>query len=237
MKLPRLVINSFQRRCQLKVDNVEAFLEELKGQENLTPVQLEQFQRLTTALTDQWGCMETAWLAHLVPAPASTEEAALLQELDAIVVATGKAVTAILAASEQFVTGQSGESVPEPVHVSMPTTQIQGQIGLGAEVTTGAVAGAAMVAQVATEDTATFRTNAIDVKAETLAEAGVEYSMEAEGRMGELGEFSPKTKICLSIVTFSKRANSRETVRLGFGGTKRRREPRDAVGTTSHQMI
>ena len=81
MKLPRLVINSFRRRCQLKVDNIEASLVELEGQEGLMTVQLEQFQRLTKALTDQWGRMEAAWLAHLVPATVSTEEAALLREL------------------------------------------------------------------------------------------------------------------------------------------------------------
>ena len=54
---------------------------ELEGQEGLMTVQLEQFQRLTKALTDQWGRMEAAWLAHLVPATVSTEEAALLREL------------------------------------------------------------------------------------------------------------------------------------------------------------
>ena len=184
MKLPRLVINSFRRRCQLKVDNIEAFLVELEGQEGLMTVQLEQFQRLTKALTDQWGRMEAAWLAHLVPATVSTEEAALLRELDAIVAATRKAVAAVLAVSEQFVTGQSGESVPGPGHVLMPTTLVQGQIRLGAEVATGAVEGAAMVAQVAIEDTTTFRTDATDVKAGSLAEAGGEYSMVAEDCTG-----------------------------------------------------
>jgi hypothetical protein len=153
MKLPRLVINSFRRRCQLKVDNIEASLVELKGQECIMTMQLEQCQRLTSALTDQW-----------------------------------KAVADILAVSEQFVTGQSGEPVPGPGHESMPTTLVQGQTRLGVEVATGAVAGAAMVAQVAIEDTATFRTNATDVKAGSLAEAGGEYSMVAEDRTGELGE-------------------------------------------------
>jgi hypothetical protein len=79
------------------------------------------------------------------------------------VAATRKAVAAVLAVSEQFVTGQ---------------------IRLGAEVATGAVEGAAMVAQVAIEDTTTFRTDATDVKAGSLAEAGGEYSMVAEDCTG-----------------------------------------------------
>ena len=86
MKLPRLVINSFKRRCQLKIDNIKAFM---AGQKNLTSARLEKLQWLTTALTDQWRRKETAWFAHLVPELMSSGEVALLRELDEIVEATG----------------------------------------------------------------------------------------------------------------------------------------------------
>jgi phosphopantothenoylcysteine synthetase/decarboxylase len=135
--------------------------------------------------------METHGNSVVCPPGPSTDE--LLRELDEIVEATGKAVKDILTASELFITGNLGETIPEPGHISTPTNQVKGRVGLdvATEVARGALVEATRVAQVATEDKtatedmATLLTNATDVKAETLAEAGGEYSLEAEDRMGE----------------------------------------------------
>ena len=60
---------------------------------------------------------------------------------------------------------------------------------MAAEVATGALAEANAVAQMATEDKATFLRDAVDVEARTLAEAGGEYSLEADGCLEKLGKF------------------------------------------------
>jgi hypothetical protein len=180
MKLTRIIIGSFRHRCQLKINNIEAFM---AAQEDVTSARLEKLQWLTTALTDQWKRMEMAWFAHLVPDPISSGEAELLMELGEIVEATGKAVDGMLTASQQFNTGKLGETLPEPGPRSVPTNQIRGRVrfSVAAEAATGALAEANAVAQMATEDKATFLKDAVDVEARTLAEAGGETSLEADG--------------------------------------------------------
>jgi hypothetical protein len=100
-------------------------------------------------------------------------------ELGEIVEATGKAVDGMLTASQQFNTGKLGETLPEPGPRSVPTNQIR--FSVAAEAATGALAEANAVAQMATEDKATFLKDAVDVEARTLAEAGGETSLEADG--------------------------------------------------------
>ena len=46
----------------------------MAAQEDITSARLEKLQWLTTALTDQWKRMETAWFAHSVPDPISSGE-------------------------------------------------------------------------------------------------------------------------------------------------------------------
>ena len=50
MKLPRLVIESFRRSCQLKIENIEAFM---AANKDFTSARLEKLQRLNTLLSDQ----------------------------------------------------------------------------------------------------------------------------------------------------------------------------------------
>ena len=121
MKLPRLVIESFRRSCQLKIENIKAFM---AANKDFTSARLEKLERLNTALTDQWRRMEAAWFDHPVPDPISNEEAEILRELGEIVGATGKAVGGVLTASQQFISGKLGETLPEPCPGLSPTIQV-----------------------------------------------------------------------------------------------------------------
>ena len=142
-----------------------------------------------------------------------------------------------MTASQQFITGNLGETIPEPGHESTPTNQVKGRVGFGvaAEVATGALAEGTTVAQMATEDKATFLGNAVDVKAETLAEAGDEYSLEANVGMGKLGEFFLENHQLLLNRHFFQMCEQSQDDSLGFGGPRRRRGPMDAAWTRSQQ--
>ena len=50
MKLPKLVIHSFRRNCQVKIGKIEAFM---AAHKDFTSARLEKLQRLNTLLSDQ----------------------------------------------------------------------------------------------------------------------------------------------------------------------------------------
>jgi hypothetical protein len=64
MKLPKLVIDSFRRNCQVKIGKIKAFM---AAHEDFTSARFEKLQRLNTALTDQWRRMEAVWFDHPDP--------------------------------------------------------------------------------------------------------------------------------------------------------------------------
>ena len=96
----------------------------MAAHKDFTSARLEKLQRLNTLLSDQWRRMAAAWFAHPVPDPISNEEAEILRELGEIVGATGKAVGGVLTASQQFISGKLGETLPEPCPGLLPTIQV-----------------------------------------------------------------------------------------------------------------
>ena len=93
----------------------------------------------------------------------------------------------VLTASHQFISGKLGEKLPEPCPELSPTIRVEGRarLGVAAEAETGALAEANKVAKLTTDNKATFLTDAVEVEARALAEAGGKASLEADGAEAE----------------------------------------------------
>ena len=225
MKLPRLVIESFRRSCQLKIENIKAFM---AANKDFTSARLGKLQRLTTSLSEQWEHMAVAWFTHPIPDLVSDEEAEILGELSNIVGATGKAVGGVLTASQRLISGKLSETLPKPCPGLSPTIRIEGQarLGVAAEAETGALARADKVAELAADDKATFLRDAIDGEAGALVEAGGEASLEADA----------KTTRYFFVATFSNSACSCKVSLSMFGGPTKQPRPRSVTWTESPRM-
>ena len=93
----------------------------------------------------------------------------------------------VLTASHQFISGKLGEKLPEPCPELSPTIRVESRarLGVAAEAETGALAEANKVAKLTTDNKATFLTDAVEVEARALAEAGGKASLEADGAEAE----------------------------------------------------
>jgi Rad3-related DNA helicase len=95
MKDPRKVFNAFKQQCNGKLKKIEAFIAAHENI-NLTSKDLEELEKLNTALKELWGRMEVQWDKEVF----CIEDASVWIELDKLVTTTGKAVDVVLETSK-----------------------------------------------------------------------------------------------------------------------------------------